>query len=204
MQPEYSSIVGKILYFLKKVSPLCANAARKLSQHLENPGVDHWKAVQRLLGFLQDEDSCKIRMRAPRMELRVLSACNTDYDTSKVDRRRVGVILNTIGCSLLHWLSKGHPSVTLSSTEAEYVEMTNVVKEVSFIQMLLSEIATNMGAIFLITNSQVGMQTKKIDVCYHCLRDKVADCSISFQYDRSEDDPSNLLTKQGLLQVMIR
>jgi hypothetical protein len=27
MQPEYRSIVGKILYFMKKISPLCANAA---------------------------------------------------------------------------------------------------------------------------------------------------------------------------------
>ncbi len=154
------------------------------------------QAVQRLLGFLQDKDNCKIKMLAP-TELWVLSAFNTDYATSKVDRRSIGGSLNTIGCSLLHWVSKGLPIVTLSSTEAKHVEMTNAVKEVSFIQMLLLEIATNAtpaaicydntGAIFLATNSQVGMRTKHINVHYHYLRDKVAEGSISFQYVRSED-----------------
>ncbi len=204
MRPEYRSIVGKILYFMKKISPLCANAAPELSQHLENPGVDHWNAVRRLLGFLQDKDNCKIKMRAP-TELRVLSVCDTDYTMSKVDRQSIGGSLNTIGCSLLHWVSKGHPTVTLSSTEAEYVEKTNAVKEVSFIQMLLAEVATNATpavicednteAIFLTTNSQVGKRTKHINVRYHYLRDKVTDGSISFQYVRSEDNPSDLLTK---------
>jgi hypothetical protein len=89
--------------------------------------------------------------------------------------------------------------------------MTNAVKEVSFIQMLLAEVATNAtpavicedntGAIFLATNSQVGMRTKHIDVRYHYLRDKVTDGSISFQYVRSEDNPSDLLTKNVKQQV---
>ena len=52
LHSEYRSMVGKILYFVKKISPICANACRELSQHLENPGEAHWKAVERLLGFL--------------------------------------------------------------------------------------------------------------------------------------------------------
>jgi hypothetical protein len=204
MQPEYRSVVGKFLYFMKKISPLCANATRELSQHLENPGTSHWKAVERLLGFLQYTRHCKLKMRAP-TELRVLSACDTDYATKKIDRKSVGGSINTVGGALVHWVSKGHPIVTLSSTEAEYVEMTNTVKEVSFIQQILSELATNQnpaiicedntGAIFLATNYQVGMRTKHIDVRYHFLRDKVEDGSIRFVYIRSEDNPSDILTK---------
>ena len=85
--------------------------------------------------------------------------------------------------------------------------MTNAVKEVSFIQMLLTEVATavvcedNTGVLFLATNSQVGMRTKHIDVRYHFLQDKVADGSISFVYIRSEDNPSDLLTKNVKQQV---
>ena len=91
----------------------------------------------------------------------------------------IGGSLTTVGGSLVQWVSKGHPIVTLSSTEAEYVEMTNTVKEVCFVQQILSELETNLtpavicedntGAIFLATNSQVGMRTKHIDVRYHFL-----------------------------------
>jgi hypothetical protein len=37
MQAEHRSIVGNILYFVKKASPVYANACCDLSQHLENP-----------------------------------------------------------------------------------------------------------------------------------------------------------------------
>ena len=204
LQPEYRSVVGKLLYFMKMVSPLCANATRELSQHLENPGLEHWKAIERILGFLQHPRHCKLKMRAHK-ELRVLSACDTDYATKKIDRKSVGGSMNTVRGSLVHWVSKGYPIVTLSSTEAEYVEMTNTVKEVSFIQQILSELERNInpaiicedntGAIFLATNSQVGMRTKHIDVRYHFLRDKVEDGSIRFVYVRSENNPSDLCTK---------
>jgi hypothetical protein len=149
-------------------------------------------------------------MRAPR-ELRVLSACDTKYATKKVDRKSVSGSINAVGVALVNWVSKGHPIVTLSSTKAEYVEVTNTVKEVFFIQQILSELATNLnptvicedntGAIFLATNSQVGMRTKHIDVRYHFSRDKVEDGSIRFVYVRSEDNPSDLFTKNVKQQI---
>jgi hypothetical protein len=105
LQPEYRSIVGKLLYFMKKISPLCANAIRELSQHLENPGIEHWLAVERVLGFLRDSRNCKLKMRPP-VELRVMSACDSDYATRKTDRRSVGGNLTTVGHSLVSWVSK--------------------------------------------------------------------------------------------------
>ena len=111
----------------------------------------------------------------------------------------------------MSWVSKGQPIVTLSSTESEYVEMTNAVKESTFVQLLLSELEENRnpawicedntGAIFLANNSQVGARTKHIDVRYHYLRDKVSDGSILFTYVKSEDNPSNLLTKNVKQQI---
>ena len=89
--------------------------------------------MERVLGFLRDNKNCRLKMRPP-TELRVLSACDSDYATKKVDRRSVGGNLTTVGHSLVNWVSKGQPIVTLSSTESEYVEMTNAVKETTFVQ----------------------------------------------------------------------
>ena len=35
LHKRYRSMVGKLLFFVKKVGPVCANACRKLSQYLE-------------------------------------------------------------------------------------------------------------------------------------------------------------------------
>jgi len=45
------------------------------------------------------------------------------------------------------------------------------------------------------------MRTKHIDVRYHFLRDKVKDGSIRFVYVRSENNPSDLCTKNVRQQV---
>jgi hypothetical protein len=64
LHEEYFFMVGEMLYFLKKVGPVCANEYWELSQHLENPGEAHWSAVERLLGFIAtDERNRKLKMR---------------------------------------------------------------------------------------------------------------------------------------------
>ena len=32
------------MYYVTKLSPECANAARELSQHMTNPGTQQWKS----------------------------------------------------------------------------------------------------------------------------------------------------------------
>ena len=88
----------------------------------------------------------------------------------------------TIGGCLVSAASKTQPSVTLSSTEAEYVAASMCAMEIKFIQMLLEEImptaqvrpATlfedNTGAMFLMENQAVGNRTKHIDIRWHHLR----------------------------------
>ena len=68
---EYCLMVMKILYFVKKVSPVCANACCKLSQHCDSPCESHWCMVEHLLGSLRnDPENQKLKMRPP-MELHV-------------------------------------------------------------------------------------------------------------------------------------
>ena len=56
LHKRYFSMVGKLLYFVKKFGPVCAIACWELSQHLENPGEAYWNAVERLLGFIRTDE----------------------------------------------------------------------------------------------------------------------------------------------------
>jgi len=76
------------------------------------------------------------------------------------------------------WRSHGQKSVTLSTTEAEYVPCSEVMKEVLFILQLLEHLqvkiqlpirvhVNNIGAIFLAENQNSSDRTKHVDTRYH-------------------------------------
>ena len=48
-EKEYRSLIGKILYYVNKMDLACSNAIRELTQHLDAPGEEHWKALGRLI-----------------------------------------------------------------------------------------------------------------------------------------------------------
>jgi hypothetical protein len=50
---EYRSMVGKMLYLMTKLAPDLANPAPELPHHLSNPGEQHWKALERLVGCIR-------------------------------------------------------------------------------------------------------------------------------------------------------
>jgi hypothetical protein len=62
----YRSIVGKILYYATKIAPDISNAAR---EHLSNPGNEHWRELERCVGYLTSQGNQALCLRKPR-ELR--------------------------------------------------------------------------------------------------------------------------------------
>ena len=45
MLDEYRSLVGKLLFYVVKVAPDCANVVRDLARHMSNPGDPHWNII---------------------------------------------------------------------------------------------------------------------------------------------------------------
>jgi hypothetical protein len=84
------------------------------------------------------------------------------------------------------WRSKSQKGVTLSSSEADYVSMSEAVKEVKFIYNLLRDIGIevklpiiiktdNVGAMFMAQNSSSGVRTQHADTRYHFVRENPDD-----------------------------
>ena len=79
----------------------------------------------------------------------------------------------------------------LSSTESEYVSLSECAQEVKFISIILGEMIEvekpsviyedNKGAIFLAKKRQVDICTKHIDIFHHFLRDMVEENDDKYQ-----------------------
>ena len=51
-QSEYARIIGSLMYITNCTRPDIAYSVNKLSRYTSNPGKDHWKAIARVLGYL--------------------------------------------------------------------------------------------------------------------------------------------------------
>ena len=139
-------------------------------------------------------------MRPPRA-VRVQDVVDSSFGDNPDTRKSTSAYMGTIGGSaLINWISKGQPIVTVSSTEAEYVALSNGSKETKFITNLLTEVTNvimpsllsedNTGAIFLSKNpQQVGLRTKHIDVRYHFIRERVKAKAIKVSFVNTLNKP---------------
>jgi hypothetical protein len=141
METEYRSIVGKAMYLVTKLFVEGANPVRELSKFFTNPGIEHWKALEKFVGYLKkNEEDIRLTYRKPK-ELRMVSSVDSNYATDKETRRSVSGNLHTMGGMITSWSCNTQANVTLSVTEAEYQSMSKGLQEVRFSQMLIEEIA---------------------------------------------------------------
>ena len=204
MLDEYRSLVGQIMFYMVKVGPDVANAARELAQHMTNPGEDHWKSMERMVGYMKGKSFYGIVLRKPEC-LKGIDYCDANYATNVDDRKSVSGAVYTVGGMITRWSSKTQHTTSLSTTESEYISLSHCIQDTIFRRNLLNEIALhedpaiiyedNEGAIFLSKNQQVSMRTKHIDVRAHFIRDCVREKKTTVKKVKTDNNVSDIMTK---------
>jgi hypothetical protein len=171
---------------------------------MDSPGEAHWKAMERIFGYLQDETTAAIKFRDPNF-LKARTMVDSNWSTNQDDRKSVSGELDFIGECLAAWWSQGQATNALSSTEAEYYSLSKGSQNNRFSQMLLYEITMmmirgeiwedNTGCIFLATNQQTSNRTKHVDNRHHFVRYLLRNGFQVLRFVRSEDNASDICTK---------
>jgi hypothetical protein len=113
-----------------------------------------------------------------------------------------GFIIYLLGVPIC-WRSKGQKGVTLSRSEAEYMAVSEALKEILYIFYLLRDMGIpvkfpimvridNIGAIFMAEKTSSGGH---IDTRYHFMREYVEDCVIKIVFLKPDNNDSDLFTK---------
>ena len=116
-----------------------------------------------------------------------------------------GYVIYLSGC-LITWKSKSQKSVTLSSSEAEYVSISEITKDILFVKQVLEflgqEIESpikiqvdNIGAIYMAENGASSNQTKHVNTRYHFVRELIEDGTLMIEFVKSENNDSDIFTK---------
>jgi hypothetical protein len=77
--------------------------------------------------------------------------CNSDW-AGNSEKRIIVYLMNVLVC----WRSKSHRGLTLSSSKAKYIKISEAVKEIKFIYYLLREIGIEVNLPITVKTDNVG------------------------------------------------
>jgi hypothetical protein len=132
--------------------------------------------------------------------------CDSDWAGNSEKRISVtGFIVYLMNVPVC-WRSKAQRGVTLSSSKAKYVAISQAVKEIKFIYYLLREIGIkinlpimvktdNVGAMFMAQNASSGVRTRHIDTRYHYVRENLEEGTIIIEFVKSIENESDIFSK---------
>ncbi|GAA5904679.1 hypothetical protein JCM5296_003624 [Sporobolomyces johnsonii] len=131
----------------------------------------------------------------------------TDADhTGDRDTRLFGVGADSLAAGAISWNSRRQRSVAISSTEAEYVALSEAAREAVWLRQLLTDLGytassptqirgDNTGSLILASHPSSHSRTKHIGVHYHYTRERVEDEEIVLEWVPTGAMAADLFTK---------
>ena len=181
-----------------------ACAARTVARFCENPGPAHKKAVMKIMQYLLHTKEWGITYGR-----QGCGHADTDsnFGACLDTRRSVPGAVLILAKGAISWHSRMQEVTASGTSEAEYVALSEVVKEVLFLRQVqefmeplmgfgaVNVFEDNEGAIKLATNKHASRGTKHIDMKHHLVRDASDTRKVRVAYVKSEDQQADLLTK---------
>ncbi|KAL6343110.1 hypothetical protein AAG906_018948 [Vitis piasezkii] len=139
-------------------------------------------------------------------DCKLVGYCDADYAGDHDTRRSTIGYVFMLGSGAISWCSKRQPTVSLSTTEAEYRAATMAAQESTWLIRLMNDLhqlvdyavplyCDNQSAVRLAENPVFHARTKHVEVHYHFIREKVLEEEVELKQIKSEDQVADLFTK---------
>lgn len=217
---NYRSVIGMLNYLEKTTRPDLSVAVHQCARFCENPKRSHEKAVHRIVKYLMltKNDGLLFTPDPSRgIECFVDADFAGNWDTLDPDNAanmisRTGYVIFFMGCPLV-WKSKLQTEISLSTTEAEYIALSQAMREVIPLMGILRELEKfkelknviptmkctvfedNQSCIKLAKAPRMNPRTKYIALKYHHFRSHVKQGLVDIEYVDTHDQIADIFTK---------
>ncbi|MCO5601751.1 hypothetical protein L7F22_055876 [Adiantum nelumboides] len=172
---------------------------------MQLPRKPHLDVVRRTLRYVSATLDYALFYEA-RTELQLSGFTDADCVGSVCDRQSISSFMFSLGSAAITWSSKKQPTISLSSTEAEYRGDVVAACEVAWLELVLGDLGiqvqrpivihcNNLSSIQLAQNPVFHARTKHIEVHYHFIRERVLDGSINLTFVRTDEQVVDIFTK---------
>ena len=202
----YANAIGALMYAMVCTRPDISHAVSIVSRYMHNPGKEHWQAVKWILRYIYGTVDVGLKFERNKADgNHLVGYVDSDF-AGDLDKRRstTGYVFTMAGGPIC-WRSTLQSTVALSTTEAEYMAVTEAFKEAiwllgltkdfGIVQENVKVFCDSQSAICLAKNQVHHGRTKHIDVRYHFVREIVEDGNVLLQKVSTVENPADMLTK---------
>jgi len=204
----YRQLIGSLIYLTICTRPDITHSVSCLARFSSNPGPQHWYNALRILQYLKGTSHYTLNYhRKPPREgkFQITGTSDADWGNDIKGRRSLhGYIISLHGCPIL-WTSKKQTFVALSSTESEYVGLSESVREIKWLTSMLNEFniglqtpilyGDNTASIQIANNKSMENRIKGIDIKYHFIKDEIAKRNVVLRAVSSKENAADIFTK---------
>ena len=226
---NYRSVIGMLNYLVNCTHPEMSFAVHQCARFCNDPKRCHEQAVKRVIRYLlftkrttrdgtrQTQGIIYRPDKKKSIDTYVDAPFAGDWNTSWSNEpssvmSRTGYVVMYANCPII-WCSKLQTEIALSTTESEYIALSQALRDVIPLIRLLLELQSavifsdkppvihctvfedNKGCIDLVTAPKMRPRTKHIALKYHHFRSFVQDKTVSIQYVETSLQIADIFTK---------
>lgn len=200
---KYAEMIGTALFAAVSTRPDLAYAVSVESRFMQAPTHAHMTLVRNTIAYAASTANSGLLFKpAPGINLEVY--CDASFAPEEHDRKSRSGWLVLINGTPVSWKSGLQPIIAHSTAEAEYIAMSDAIREATFVRRLLQELGFDSGPITvhedntttkIMAEEIATKRSKHIEVRYHHVRHLVSDGTIKIKYCPTADQLADALTK---------
>lgn len=205
---NYRKLLGCLLYVAVNTRPDIAAGVSILAQKVAAPCQEDWTQLKQVAKYLKS--TAKMKLKLSDIQMTENQSLHGYADANWAEDRRTrksnsGYVFFLNG-GVINWSCRKQTCVSLSSTEAEYIALSEACQEALWLRRLLKDMfqdvdnttvmyEDNQSCLCWVSSGKFSNRSKHIDTKYHFVKDCAEKKLIECTYCPSESMIADLLTK---------
>ncbi|GJS92280.1 hypothetical protein Tco_0774916 [Tanacetum coccineum] len=200
---HYRGMVGTLMY-LTSNRPDLVYVVCMCAWYQARPTEKHLHAVKRIFQYLRGTVNRGLWYLKD-SAIALTAIANADHAGCQDTRRSISRSIQLLGNRLVMWLSKRQKSAAISSTDVEYITLSDCCAQVLWMRSQLTNYCLgfnkipmyydNKSAIALCCNNVQHSRSKHIDSRYHFIKEQVENGVVELYFVRIEYQLADVITK---------
>jgi len=182
----HANVVGSLMYAMVCTRPNIAHAVSLVSRFMANPGKSHWQALKWMLRYIIGSLGRVLvygGARNSRRTAAIEAFVDSDYAGCLDSRKSLTGFVFTAFGTAISWKASLQKVSALSTSEAEYIALTEAVKESLWLEGIEKELKIPNEVITVHYDSQSAIDSsrnfvhderiKHIDIKLHFVREVI-------------------------------